>query len=190
MKKWLQKYYVGILHFTILLLVSAIVVMGVQLSNYATNIPQKKKIIGITKVKKNNQPKPIARRYPQTKEQLQKKYIDKTIVVYSKKYGVEPVLIKAMIKVESNYNPKAVSSTGDMGLMQINKCHKLKKPFDINENVEFGTKMMAGLLKQNNNNVRKSLYCYNTGTNNVKKNRIPHSTKKYADKIIAMMEEN
>ena len=82
MKKWLQKYYVGILHFTILLLISVIVTMGIQLSNYATNIPKKKNVIGITK-KVNRQMKPIARRFPQSKEQLQKQYINKTITIYS-----------------------------------------------------------------------------------------------------------
>jgi len=174
---FIKKYYVGILHFVLILLVSATIFMGVQLKNNA------QPVVPTIIVPATKQEVHTTTRCPSTN---QRKQIDTAINKYSKKYDVDPLLIRAIVKKESNFNPNAVSKTGDRGLMQINKCHKLKKPFDINTNVEFGTKMISGLIEQNNGNVRKALYCYNAGTTNVRRGRIPRSTRRYASAILSM----
>jgi len=176
--EFLKKYYVGILHCVLILLVLSISIMGLQFKDKAQqNVPTI--IIPATKqevvVHKNT-------RYPST---TQRDKIDLAINKYSKKYKVDPLLIRSVINTESSFNPKAKSSTGDSGLMQINKIHKLKNPTDINTNVEFGTKMMSRLIKKNKGNVERSLWEYNCGSGNVRRGIIPKSTRRYARKILA-----
>jgi len=83
------------------------------------------------------------------------------------KYHIDPDLIRAMIKVESDFNHLAMSRKGAMGLMQIMpgtaKVLGLKDPWDPYANVEAGTKYMRYLVQRFRGSLRNALAAYNAG---------------------------
>src|SRR3970282_1806508 len=96
-----------------------------------------------------------------------KQYKDE-IQISSEKYGVDPDLVKAVIKVESNFNPNAISSKNAMGIMQLvpgtAKDYKVDDPFDPEENIDGGVRVLRDLMGYFNNNLKLALAAYNHGT--------------------------
>ncbi len=81
--------------------------------------------------------------------------------------GVDFPLLKAMIKAESDFNPRAVSRKGAMGLMQIMpenfKMLDLNNPLDPWENIKAGARYFQQLYKRFNGQLALSLAAYNAG---------------------------
>lgn len=122
--------------------------------------------------------------------QLSPEAVDKAIDTAAERHGVDPSLVRAMIKVESNFNPHAVSRKGAMGLMQLMpytaKSLKVGNAFDPNQNVDAGVRHLKNLLENYNGNVELSLAAYNAGSGAVSRNRgIPpfRETRDYVKKI-------
>ncbi len=96
---------------------------------------------------------------------------DKFIHEASKRHGVSFSLLKAMIKVESDFNPRAVSEKGAMGLMQIMPENlrnlQINNPFDPRENIMGGTRYIKQLLNRFDGEIHLSLAAYNAGPSNV-----------------------
>ena len=94
------------------------------------------------------------------------KYEDE-IQISSEKYGVDPDLVKAVIKVESNFNPNAISSKNAMGIMQLvpetAKDYKVDDPFDPEDNIDGGVRVLRDLMDYFNNNLKLALAAYNAG---------------------------
>ncbi|MBU8911470.1 MAG: lytic transglycosylase domain-containing protein [Desulfobacterales bacterium] len=119
-----------------------------------------------------------------------KKY-DDIINKAQKKYGVEFSLIKAVIKVESGFNPKAVSKKGAKGLMQIMpgnfKTLFVKDPFNPLQNIMGGTLYLQRLLRRYQHKLPLVLAAYNAGPEAVDKHkRIPpyRETQDYVRKVM------
>lgn len=79
-------------------------------------------------------------------------------------YNLPAKLIATVIKQESGFNPKAESSAGAQGLMQIMPLHNLGNPFNARANVMFGARLLANYIEQMGS-VRLGLAAYNGGPN-------------------------
>jgi soluble lytic murein transglycosylase-like protein len=93
--------------------------------------------------------------------------VDAAIDAAAARHHVDANLVRSIIKVESNFNPRAVSRKGAMGLMQLmpSTARELNvtNPFDVDQNVEGGVRHFKGLLDNFNGDVSKSLAAYNAG---------------------------
>lgn len=92
---------------------------------------------------------------------------DALISEASKRHGVSFSLLKAIIKAESDFDPKAVSKKGAMGLMQIMpanfKLLGLKDPFDPTQNINAGARYFKQLYDRFGGKLALSLAAYNAG---------------------------
>lgn len=91
----------------------------------------------------------------------------------SQMYNIPVAFIKAVIKIESNFNPRAVSSVGAMGLMQLmpgTADHmRVSDPFDPRENILGGTKYLRRLSDRYDGDINLILSGYHAGPGNVAK---------------------
>ena len=111
----------------------------------------------------------------------------------AREYGVKTSLIRAVIHVESAFDPAAVSPKGALGLMQIMPFHLqslgIEDPFEPSQNIQGGVKLLSKLLKQYDGDTKIMLAAYNAGENAVKKfNGIPpfSETQNYIRKVLQL----
>ncbi len=116
--------------------------------------------------------------------------IDSAIEQAAARHNVDPNLVRAVVKVESNFNPNAVSRKGAMGLMQLMPSTarqlKVKNPFDPEQNVDAGVRQLKQLLENYGGNVKLTLAAYNAGAGAVARSSgVPHyaETQNYVRRI-------
>jgi len=123
--------------------------------------------------------------------------IDDAVNKASRKYGVDKDLIMAVIKQESSFNPKATSQAGAMGLMQLMpgtaRSLGVSDAYDVQQNVEGGTKYLKDLLNMYGNSKELALAAYNAGPGTLRNRgvkdvggiyRLPNETKDYVQKVM------
>ncbi len=123
-------------------------------------------------------------------QSLNSKY-NRIIEAQSASHGVDPLLIKCIVKVESNFNPDAVSRAGAMGLMQIMQetadYYNLDNPFNPEKNIEVGIRHFKSLLGCFENDTVLALAAYHAGLGRVKRaGSLPpiKSTIDYVDRVM------
>lgn len=124
--------------------------------------------------------------------------IENAIGVSSKRYGVDEKLIKAIIKVESNFDPKVVSPVGAKGLMQLmpENCRDLgvSDPFNIEQNIDGGVRHIKEYLDRYNGDMEMALMAYNGGPTRMMNRgvrsindlyKMPKETQNYVPKVMS-----
>lgn len=113
--------------------------------------------------------------------------IDKT----ARDHQMDPALIRAVVKAESDYDPRAVSSAGALGLMQLMpgtaQDLAVNNPFDPEENVRGGVQYLRYLLTRFNGNTSLALAAYHAGEQNVERhNGVPpiEATQTYVKRVL------
>ncbi len=98
---------------------------------------------------------------------------DEIIERYAEKYRVDPVLVRAVIQVESDFNPRCVSHKGARGLMQLiagtAERYGVKSVHDPEQNIHGGTRYLRDLLEMFNDDLPRVLAAYNAGEGAVQK---------------------
>ena len=119
--------------------------------------------------------------------------LKKLIQREAKEKGLDPKLVDAVIRVESNYDSRALSSSGAVGLMQLMpdtaRLYGVCDPWDIKQNVKAGTAYLRDLLFHFDGDVEKAVAAYNAGPRAVHEyGGIPpfYETRRYVDKIMAI----
>jgi hypothetical protein len=115
------------------------------------------------------------------------------ITAAAEAHGVDPILVQALIQVESNYKPRARSSKGAMGLMQLMPStareYNVRNAYDPKANINAGVQKLKALLEKWEGNISLALASYNAGEGAVAKfNGIPpyRETQKYVSRILAI----
>lgn len=95
------------------------------------------------------------------------------IAVASEVFGVESALVRAVMHVESWFEPDAVSKTGAQGLMQLMPATQsrfgVRDPFDPLDNITAGVAYLAWLLDEFNGDLTRVIAAYNSGENAVRR---------------------
>ncbi len=106
------------------------------------------------------------------------------------RFEMDPALVKAVIKAESDFDPSVVSKAGAQGLMQLMpetaQDLGVSDPFDPEQNVQGGTRYLKWLHEKYNGDIDRTLAAYNWGPGNVDRKGIdslPEETRNYLSRV-------
>jgi soluble lytic murein transglycosylase len=116
--------------------------------------------------------------------------IRRAITFYAKRYRLDPALLRAVIKTESDFRQDAVSQKGAIGLMQLTPATaatlRVADVYDSLQNIRGGAKQLRHLLNLYEGDLPLALAAYNAGVHRVKGGKIPRirETRSYVRKVL------
>ena len=117
--------------------------------------------------------------------------IEGSIQKAAARYNLPADLIRGVIRAESNFQPQAVSSAGAQGLMQLMPQTAgelgVTKPFDIQQNIDGGSRYLRQMLDRFDGNLTLALAAYNAGPGAVERyeGRVPYAeTREYVQRVL------
>jgi len=120
---------------------------------------------------------------------------DEIILSAAERYGVDPALVRAVVKAESDFNETARSRKGAQGLMQLMpetaRLHNVANVYDPEDNIEGGVQHLRLLLDRYRGDLRLALAAYNAGVQAVEKHGgVPPftETKEYVRRVLTFHE--
>jgi soluble lytic murein transglycosylase len=134
--------------------------------------------------------KPIAKERPIVARRMPLHQLAPAVAQHSAQHGVDPALIWAVMKAESDFDPRATSRAGAVGLMQLmpeTAVGLAVNPYDPEENIAGGTRYLRYLLDRFRGNLPLALAAYNAGATRVESYRtLPpiQETREYVSKVL------
>lgn len=135
-------------------------------------------------------PAPTRPDYDSAHHRYSKQEISRAIAWYAKKYRLDPALLRAVIKTESDFNQHAVSRKGAVGLMQLTPATaatlRVNDVYDSIQNIRGGAKQIRHLLNLYQSDLPLALAAYNAGVHRVKDRKVPRirETRAYVRKVL------
>lgn len=123
-----------------------------------------------------------------------KQEISRSVTFYAKRYRLHPALLRAVIKVESDFRQDAVSRKEAIGLMQLTPdtaaTLRVADIYDPLQNIRGGARQLRHLLNLYEGDVPLALAAYNAGVHRVKRGKIPRirETRSYVRKVLSYYE--
>jgi soluble lytic murein transglycosylase-like protein len=121
----------------------------------------------------------------------QRQLVEMSILRAARRYDLSPQLVRGVIRAESNFQVDAVSRAGAQGLMQLMPATAselgVTDPFDIDQNIDGGTRYLRQMLDRYDGNLRLALAAYNAGPGNVDKygGDVPFpETRRYIGRVL------
>lgn len=139
-------------------------------------------------------PTPTRPDYEGSYPRYSKQEIRRAIAWYAKKYRLDPALLRAVIKTESDFHQHAVSRKGAVGLMQLTPATaatlRVSDAYDSIQNIRGGAKQLRHLLNLYQGDLPLALAAYNAGVHRVKDRKVPRirETRVYVRKVLRYYE--
>ena len=139
-------------------------------------------------------PTPTRPDYDGAHPRYSKQEIHRAIAWYAKKYRLDPALLRAVIKTESNFRQHAVSHKGAVGLMQLTPATattlRVNDVYDSIQNIRGGAKQLRHLLNLYQGDLPLTLAAYNAGVHRVKDHKVPRirETRTYVKRVLRYYE--
>lgn len=117
--------------------------------------------------------------------------IRRAVTFYAKRYRLDPALLRAVIKVESDFRPHVISRKGAVGLMQLTPdtaaTLRVRDIHDPIQNIRGGAKQLRRLLNLYEGDMTLALAAYNAGVHRVRGGKIPRirETRSYVRKVLS-----
>jgi soluble lytic murein transglycosylase-like protein len=150
-------------------------------------------VVHFTDMPSNTRYRPV---FPREKNMGNERKYDHIIRMLCREHQMDFSLVKAVIKAESAFNPRAVSQKGARGLMQLmpNTARELSvnNPFDPYDNLQGGVRYLRKMLDIFNGNVTLAVAAYNAGPSAVQNaNAIPPypETRTYVQRVLQYQQE-
>ena len=118
----------------------------------------------------------------------------RAITVYAKRYHLDPALLHAVIKTESDFRQDIVSRKGAVGLMQLTPetaaTLRVANVYDSLQNIRGGAKQLRHLLNLYEGDLILALAAYNAGVHRIKGGKVPRirETRSYVRKVLRYYE--
>lgn len=135
-------------------------------------------------------PTPMRPDYDGAHPRYSKQEIRRAIAWYAKQYRLDPALLRAVIKTESDFRQHAVSPKGAIGLMQLTPSTaallRVSDVYDSMQNIRGGAKQLRHLLNLYQGDFPLALAAYNAGVHRVKDRKVPRirETRIYVKRVL------